>query len=108
MKRVYSTESVPLAWHMRNVLEQHHIETIIKNDRLYSIAGEMPITECMVEVWVRHDLDFRHAENIIRDIEGKNEIEGDDWQCDRCGEANMGNFAVCWNCQHSHDQEVVD
>lgn len=108
MKRVYTTESVALAWHMRNVLEQHHIDAVVKNEQLYSIAGEMPITECLAEVWVKHDLDFRHAENIIRDIESTTEVEGEDWSCDECGETNMGNFAVCWNCQRSHDQETVE
>ncbi|GIT64221.1 MAG: hypothetical protein Ct9H300mP22_6210 [Gammaproteobacteria bacterium] len=29
-----------MAWHIRNVLEQHDIYAEVKNDRLASIAGE--------------------------------------------------------------------
>jgi hypothetical protein len=25
------------------------------------------------------------------------------WRCAQCGEANPGNFAICWNCEHEKE-----
>ena len=99
MKRVYTTDSVPMTWHVRNVLEQHDIETTVKNDKLYSISGEVPFTECMPEVWVNSSLNYKRAEQIISELETSAEIEGDDWTCGGCGENNTATFDICWNCQ---------
>lgn len=100
MKRVYSSDTVALAWHIRNLLEQHNIHATVKNEQLYSVAGEVPLGECMPEVWV-DDLVFSRAEKIIRDVENSTETEGDDWVCENCKESNGANFGLCWNCQAS-------
>ena len=99
MKRVYAAASVPMAWHMANVLEYHGIEALVKNDQLYSVAGEVPVNECMPEVWVRNDLDYIRAEQIIKELESGSKIEEPDWHCRVCAEDNGGNFDLCWNCQ---------
>ena len=99
MKRVYSSESVAMAWHVRNVLEQHNIDAVVKNDKLYSVSGEVPFTECWPQVWVKHPLDLRRAQQLILEIEFPEEVDEPDWQCRHCGEVNLGNFAICWNCQ---------
>lgn len=102
MKRVYTTDNLAKAWNIRNVLEQHDIQAEVKNQQLYSVAGEVPITECMVEVWVR-PLYFVRAEQIIFEIENGAEVEGPDLLCCSCGESNAINFALCWNCEASDD-----
>jgi hypothetical protein len=102
MKRVYTTDNLAKAWNVRNVLEQHDIEAEVKNQQLYSVAGEVPITECMAEVWVK-PLYFVRAEQIIFEIENGLEVEGPDWFCRACGESNAINFALCWNCETSDD-----
>ena len=43
MKLVYTADNVAMAWHVRNLLEQHDIAAIVRNDKLYSVAGEMPV-----------------------------------------------------------------
>lgn len=107
MKRVYTADSVAMAWHMRNVLEQHDIGAQVRNDNLYSVAGEVPIHECQPEVWVK-PLDFRRAEQIIRELEQSNSArqEGPDWTCSHCQESNFDTFDICWNCQHSRYPDV--
>lgn len=100
MKRVYSSDTVALAWHIRNLLEQYNIQAIVKNEQLYSVAGEVPLTECMPEVWVE-DFAFSRAEKIIRDVENSTEPEGHDWICKNCKESNGASFGLCWNCQTS-------
>ena len=69
MKKVYTADSVAIAWHFRNVLEQHGIRSLVKNDKLYSVGGEIPINESLPEVWVEQALNAKHAESIIQLIE---------------------------------------
>jgi len=99
-----------MAWHVRNVLEQHEIPTTIKNDNLYSVAGEVPITECLPEVWVNNASDFDRAERIIKEVQESPEKEGGArkavWQCKNCGEVNGVAFEICWNCQQGTQSEV--
>ena len=98
MRRVYSCDSVPMAWHIRNILEEHGIYSIVKNDKLYSISGEIPVSECLPEVWVRNSLYFEYAKKIIEQVESENIEDEDDWCCHSCGEQNYANFGACWNC----------
>ncbi|PCJ25879.1 MAG: hypothetical protein COA96_06430 [SAR86 cluster bacterium] len=102
MKRVYTSDNVTQAWHIRNVLEQHDIRSVIKNENLYSASGEIPFTECLPEVWV-NELYFVRAGQIIREIENSVESEAEDWTCNHCKEVNGASFALCWNCQTSID-----
>ncbi len=107
MKRVYSTDNIAKAWNIRNVLEQYDIQAVVRNQQLYSIAGEVPITECMPEVWVK-PLYFARAEQIIAEIENNPVTDGPDWQCRECGETNALNFALCWKCEASDDKFSLD
>lgn len=108
MQKVYTTDSVAMAWHLRNVLEQHDIDTQIRNANLYSVAGELPINECLPELWVR-PLDLKRAEQLIRESQLESEDLGPDWQCPACGEMNASTFDLCWNCQGTGDaQESPD
>jgi len=100
MKRIYTADSVAMAWHIRNVLEQHGIYAEVKNERLGSIAGETPITESMPEVWVK-PLYAKRAEQILKELSDDVSIDGEDWSCSSCGEENAPSFDVCWNCQTS-------
>ena len=104
MQRVYSTDSIAMAWHIRNVLQQYDIDAEVRNTNLYSVAGELPITECQAEVWVP-DLFFRRADQLIRELEQADMEPGPDWQCPSCGEDNLDNFALCWNCQASRSAD---
>ena len=101
-----------MAWHVRNVLEQYDIATRIKNDKLYSVAGELPINECLAEVWVVNKLDYRRAVQIIQKLEQQEQGNEAQWRCRQCGEENAANFAICWSCQASiasqEDAEIQD
>ena len=106
MKRVYTSYSVPMAWHVRNVLQQHEIVTTLKNDKLFAVSGERPFTECMPEVWVINDLDAARAKRIISELETDEEVLGEDWTCAGCGEVNTASFEFCWNCQAEFEADV--
>jgi hypothetical protein len=102
MKKVYSTEILANAWNIKNVLEQHDIEAVIKNENLFSVSGEVPFLECLPQIWVKH-LDFVRAKQIIADLGSSSEEVGPDWVCASCGEPNLSNYAVCWSCESSHE-----
>ena len=103
MKKVYSTEILANAWNIKNVLEQHDIEAVIKNENLFSVSGEVPFLECLPEIWVK-PLDFVRAEQIIADLDTSSEEAGPDWVCASCGESNLSNYAVYWSCESSHEK----
>ncbi len=106
MKRVYTADNVAMAWHVRNLLEQYDIAAIVRNDKLYSVAGEMPVHECLPEVWVEEELKVRRAEQIIRKLARPVSEQGEEWNCGNCGEANAASFDLCWNCQYTN--EAID
>ena len=105
MKRVYSDNNVAMVWHVRNMLEAQDIDVEVRNDRLYTVAGEVPVTECMAEVWVVNPLCYRLAEQLIGEMKSGSEDLLPDWHCKACGELNGGSFAVCWNCQQAWSGE---
>lgn len=105
MKRLYSNDNVAMVWHVKNMLQQQGIDVLVKNDKLYSIAGEVPVTECMPEVWVKNALHYRYAEQLIEEMEKGSDEHHPGWQCDECGENIEGSFDVCWNCQGVEDSE---
>ena len=69
-----------------------------KNDKLYSVGGEIPINESLPEVWVEQALNAKHAESIIQLIENHEFDEDGEWLCEECGESNFESFDICWNC----------
>lgn len=105
MKRVYTADSVAMAWHVKNILEFHDIDATVKNEGLMTIAGEVPFVECLPEVWVLNDLCSPLAEKLIKEIEDEPAVEGADWNCRDCKESNLASYAICWNCQSSIDEE---
>jgi len=106
MKKVYSTEILANAWNIRNVLEQHDIQSVVKNENLFSVAGEVPFLECMPEVWVE-PLYYARAQEIIAQLQESQE-NAPDWSCSGCGESNLGNYSICWSCGDSHDASRSD
>ena len=106
MKKVYSTEILANAWNIKNVLEQHDIEAVIKNENLFSVSGEVPFLECLPEVWVK-PLDFARAEQLIAELDNSSQEVGPDWTCVGCGESNLSNYSICWSCESSQEAHLT-
>lgn len=102
MKRVFSSESLADAGHVRALLEQQGIGCFIKHEQLSGALGEVPFLECMPEVWVYDDADLRRAEAVVRELSAAADTSGGSWRCRYCGETNEGQYAACWRCG-SHD-----
>jgi hypothetical protein len=98
LKLVHTTEDQVYLHHLKNILEAQGIACVIKNERLASIAGEIPMVNVWPELWVRDVMKEKWAKEIINDFE-KSVVEGENWICENCGEEHQAQFKDCWNCQ---------
>ena len=98
MKKVTSADSIVLINHYRNLLASEGIESFVKNEHMGSVMGEIPFMEIWPELWVRRDLDYDRALQLIDADNVLEESSGEAWRCPHCGEDNEPQFAVCWNC----------
>lgn len=96
--RVYRADTIAAASHMKNVLAQYGITAEIRNDRLFSLAGSIPIGESLVELWVKA-LDFRRATDLVKStLDPVSEEKTNIWVCENCSEEIEEHFAACWSC----------
>ena len=97
MKKVTSSDSIVTINHYKNLLQSEGIDAFLRNEHLGSIMGEVPFQEVWPEVWVKDDLDYDRALQLI-DESISEESPIDSWRCRKCGTENEGQFAACWNC----------
>lgn len=97
MKKLTSADSLVTINHYRNLLQSEGIACEIRNEHLGSILGEMPYPEVWPQLWVKSDLDYDRALQLINE-DAASESPSEPWCCGRCGEENEGQFAACWNC----------
>lgn len=97
MKKVTSADSLVTVSHYKNLLQAEGIDAFIKNEHLGSILGEMPFQEVWPELWVRKDIDFDRAKQLI-DENILDESPKEPWTCQACSNDNEGQFSACWSC----------
>lgn len=97
MKKVYSSDNLVMAGHVKSLLELENIECIIKNENLTGGIGELPPVECWPEVWIINDDKLPEAESVVRSVLDTGDSDAPPWQC-QCGETIEGQFGACWNC----------
>ena len=98
MRKLTSCDSLVTINHYRNLLASEGIPTFIRNEHLGSIVGEMPFQEVWPELWVRNDLDYDRALQLLDRATLEAESPGTPWRCRSCGTEVEGQFAACWNC----------
>jgi hypothetical protein len=97
MKLAYTHENRFLVANAHNILEQHGITTVWKNEYASSAIGEVASLDTWPELWVVDDADYDQAVHIISTaLSAKNAPE---WVCSNCDEKNDAAFELCWNCQ---------
>ena len=84
--------------HLKNVLEAEGIRCFLKNELLARLAGEIPFTECALELHLRDEADRWRAERILADWRGARPGTEAPWRCGHCGEQLEGQFTTCWKC----------
>ena len=65
MKKVTSSDSLITINHYKNVLTSEGIPAFIRNEYLGSIVGEMPFQEAWPQLWVKNNLDYDRARQLI-------------------------------------------
>ena len=98
MKKVTSVDSLVTINHYKNLLESEGIPAFLKNEHLGSIVGEMPFQEAWPQLWVRNDLDYDRAVQLIDSQNIVAESPTASWRCSQCGTENEGQFSACWQC----------
>jgi hypothetical protein len=83
--------------HLKNVLEADGIRCWIKNELLSRLAGEVPFTECALELHLVREDDRPRAEALLAVWRGP-PLPASAWTCATCGEAIEGQFGACWKC----------
>lgn len=98
MKLVYTHANRLLVSNAYNILEEEGLEVVFRNEFIGGAAGDLSPFDTWLEVWVKEDVQQRHAQSILEQ-RFKNG-ESADWNCHQCGEINGASFEICWNCQH--------
>lgn len=98
MKKLTSDASVITINHYRNILESEGIPSFTRNEHLGSIMGEVPFQEVWPELWIRNDLDYDRAMQLISGVAASAESPDKPWRCADCDAENEAQFAQCWQC----------
>jgi hypothetical protein len=94
--RIQKVRTLGEATLLRDALENEGIRADIRGEHRPSIAGELPLPEAEVEVWVL-EADTSRA---LAMLERANQAaDSDPRHCPKCGEENPGSFELCWKCQ---------
>ncbi|TQV73984.1 DUF2007 domain-containing protein [Aliikangiella marina] len=96
MKKVFAHENRLVATNIKNILEAHNIDVMLKNEFASSAIGEISPFDSWIELWVKDVNDYERAASIVAN---STENTGKDWLCVDCGENNGAAFDFCWNCQ---------
>jgi hypothetical protein len=83
------------AQHFANVLRAAGIACELRNIHSASAFGELPLDQCMPQLWVSNRLETQRARDILDSL--KRPFEGNPWRC-RCNELIEPQFGTCWQC----------
>jgi hypothetical protein len=97
MKALLTSLNLLEVHHLKNVLEAEGIRCWIKNELLSRLAGEIPFTECALELHLVHEHDRPRAEALL-EVWRRPPPPGRPWMCPSCGESIEGQFGACWKC----------
>ncbi|HDQ34766.1 MAG TPA: DUF2007 domain-containing protein [Chloroflexi bacterium] len=98
MEKVYVARDPAEAHFIKGLLEQAHIQTMIKDEGLFVIRGGGPMD--VPSLWVNTE-DAETAREIIAELYTEPETE-ESWTCTECGEVHPLHFDTCWKCGATH------
>ncbi len=106
MSTVYTSLSLHEIHHLKNLLQSAGIGCRIQNERLSSLAGEVPFTECAMRLEIENEDDRNRAEAIIREFAQPPARSASRWTCQSCAEELEGQFTSCWRCGTERPKSV--
>ncbi|GAB4293335.1 MAG: hypothetical protein Kow0068_18450 [Marinilabiliales bacterium] len=106
MTKVYTSPSIQFIYNLKNILENHGIESVVVGENRFMVMGELPPGECWIDLYVVDDKMILKAASIIRKSIDEQETENyENWTCANCNEIIEGQFSVCWKCGGSEKKE---
>ena len=97
MTRIHTAKTLAEAHLVRETLLGAGIMAELRGVSRPSLAGEIPIPDAMVSVWVMPEEGDRASE-VLTAVEQRAHLE---WICPVCTERNPASFEVCWRCPES-------
>lgn len=102
MKLLCTADNSAIAWNIRNMVELQGVAAEVRNEQLFSAAGELPVWDAMPEVWVHPLADIEELTLLVQQISNDNKIDpqakDEEWTCTTCGEIQPTAFDFCWQC----------
>lgn len=97
MKPLLSSLNLLEIHHLKNMLEAEGIRCWVKNEFLARLAGEIPFTECALELHLIRAEDWPRAQAVLHAWRTA-APPGAPWTCGQCGESLENQFSACWKC----------
>lgn len=101
MTPLFTSLNLHEVYHLKNLLAAEGIATVIKNELLSRLAGEIPFTECAPQLCLLRETDRLPAEEILAALR-RGLLQGPAWTCAHCAETSEGQFSNCWKCGTEH------
>jgi Putative prokaryotic signal transducing protein len=98
VKTIFSSLDALEVHHLRNLLEADGIRTVLKNELLSRLAGEIPFTEVAMQIVVLRDEESERAATLLAGYRASRPAVGPQWRCAACGETIDPQFTACWRC----------
>jgi Putative prokaryotic signal transducing protein len=98
MKKLYCDNDWMRVAYLKDALEHHGIECLVKNEYLAGAMGEIPPLECWPELWVLDPERIELARRLMRSLLVETDKVTEGWRCTECGERSEGQFTECWRC----------
>jgi hypothetical protein len=98
MRRLFTSLNLIEINHVKNLLEAGGVQSVLRNQLMTTLAGEVPFDQASAQLWVLDDSQMPLAEEIFNDWRRARFKGGPAWTCFACGERHEGQFSQCWNC----------
>lgn len=99
MQKVYSHQNGAMVHLVRNELETHGIEAIVRGEHAAAVMGGGAGVDAWVELWIVDEDRVPEAERIVQEVMAAESAEaGEPWACPQCGTEVEAQFGACWNC----------
>lgn len=102
MQRVFIAPDLPRAQLVLDRLTQLGLASHILNEHAGGLAGEIPLSFALPEVWVEDDENVVAARQVIEAMEAV-VPSGAVKTCPKCGEESPFEFETCWQCEGDLD-----
>jgi hypothetical protein len=106
MIKVFEDFDLSRVGQFKSVLDAAGIRTLLKNQYVSSVLGEIPFVEALPELWVLEDKDFERAQELIQGLLTGHPEDQPDWNCGSCGAEVGAAFTNCWKCEAERPQPI--